>query len=1672
MLSRVFTPLRLLTLVAAVGALAATASAYWTGFGEHTDGTGTAAAASVTRGSTPTVENLGSANVSIDWGMTRLTNGRPVDGYIVKRYEATSGDAETAAADCLGLVTTTHCTETGVPAGTWQYAVTPVFADNWRGVESMRSGAVNTGPASLNLQRTVFGGELPADATGTLSGFAPDEGISFHLEAADHGEGQEVDLVATPGSVDAEGNAEVTLEIPGGLDDGPYTVHAIGEIGSQASTGVLMDTTPPTIDAFITPEPNAAGWNHTPVTLDGTIDDGDGSGIDFVKGTFDGTDPRTSETAGIYEGVPVPVEQTTTVKFYGVDLAGNETSVYTLEIKIDTEPPEWFPSLEDVQGGVYGAEPAEGSEPVLYYRGTEAGSLRFGVNVLADPGGSGASHADFSGDLSNRPGWSFDSSRIDTPEGGPFISNPASWTAGTTATSTGWISASDRAGNSSSFAGTMRNDSTPPAGGSVDATGLGGTGGRYSSSADLNLSLAKGADADSGIAETGARLLRASAPLASADSIANGACGTYGEYEQVDGDDPAATISDTVPADGRCYRYRYRVTDNVGNPATYTSPDIKVSAGAPASLTPANATITPVSGTASQLVAGSTVFYNPAASGSFNVDSAASDATAGVANVAFPTIAGFSGGGNATSPITATTFRRTYSWSANAASPSPGQQGLTATNHAGTSRANTSAFSLVRDAAGPSGGSVDAVGLGGTGGRWSTSTTLSIGFDAGTDSGSGLALSGAQLQRASATLSSDGTANGSCGTFGSYTQVGSANPTSPRAEVVTNNTCYRYRYVIADRVGNQTTYTSPDIKIAATAPPAPALSASATSNAYWSAANATLHYRPSAPTGGFTLSAASADTVAGIAGYAFPALGSGWTDSAAGSAARSYAWSATNPSPPSGQQAVTATTHAGRQSTTGFTVAPDADAPGGGAVTYLDGYTGQATVVVSFTGGTDSGAGVDASSGRLLRASAPLENGACGQFGEFESIAASPSSPFTDATVASARCYRYRYLISDRVGNQASYAGTDTAKVDSDNQGPAHELGLADPVGAFLDGTTLYYKGNTAGSFKLVDALSDPSGGASVSFPAISTFRWTHGAETVTTPAGGPFTSSTFSWIASPTNPTGYAITGRDNVNNPSTVGLTFFNDTAAPTGGSVDYTNGLVTSLAVPISTTNGNDAASGVDPSSGAVRRAQATLNASTQTCGTFGSYSTTVNLSGGADTGVTSGYCYKYNYLVSDRVGNQATFTSSKVARVDTTSYSNAVLSQSSLVNFWRLGESELPVVSDAFAGTAGATLQSRSGEIGAEWSSFGSHTTSAVISDAGRARRNGTGASMYSASGIPGSPNYSVQADVHVRSLIAQDAVGVVGRATTGATDNFYLARWSHSSTLSGTWEILKVVNGSSTRIGSATTASLSAGQTYRLELRMSGSTISLWVNGSQLTSATDTAFTGAGRSGLRLGYANASPAPTNTTGLHADNFKVMPLAGDSKGTNHGTYGNQPTVGVSGAISDDFNTAVGFDGSSDHVSSPRQVQDDLSIEFWFKSTQGRNTNAQWWGNAGMVDAEVGGAAGDFGVSLRSDGRVVAGVGSPDVSIVSPPGFNDGDWHHVAFTRTRASGALNLYIDGSSVGSATGSTLSLTASPTIDLGRIATGGNYFAGSLDEVAIYNTALSAAVVADHYARR
>jgi hypothetical protein len=423
----------------------------------------------------------------------------------------------------------------------------------------------------------------------------------------------------------------------------------------------------------------------------------------------------------------------------------------------------------------------------------------------------------------------------------------------------------------------------------------------------------------------------------------------------------------------------------------------------------------------------------------------------------------------------------------------------------------------------------------------------------------------------------------------------------------------------------------------------------------------------------------------------------------------------------------------------------------------------------------------------------------------------------------------------------------------------------------------------------------------------------------------------------------------------------------------------------------------------------------------------------------------------------------------------------------VSYWRLGEAAAFTYDD-FTGASSAQLQSRSGAVGASWTKLDSVTTSAsthaYISNQGRVRMATDATATYTASSAPTSGNYTVQADLFVKSQLGNDQAYVLGRSSTSAA-TFYVAGWVAATTAYygygsvNRWELGKMVAGTYTPLAFTTNQSLTTNGTYNVVLQMYNTSIQMFVNGSLIGEATDSAVSGTGRPGLMIGKAaptcfyNCDPAPSDTNGVHLDNLRASYCATDSRGTNHGQYLHGVALGTTGVIAQDTDKAATFDGIDDYVRVDREISDNFSIEFWFKSTQGIGTSSvtQWYNTAGLVDADATGTANDFGVGLRADGRVLAGTGNPDVTIVSSSAtaFNNDAWHHVVFTRTRSPSALALYVDGVANGTTAGSTASLTASSVLNFGRHALGNNYFKGSLDDVAIYDKVLDADTVLKHY---
>jgi hypothetical protein len=246
------------------------------------------------------------------------------------------------------------------------------------------------------------------------------------------------------------------------------------------------------------------------------------------------------------------------------------------------------------------------------------------------------------------------------------------------------------------------------------------------------------------------------------------------------------------------------------------------------------------------------------------------------------------------------------------------------------------------------------------------------------------------------------------------------------------------------------------------------------------------------------------------------------------------------------------------------------------------------------------------------------------------------------------------YWSVDEAGNEESPHNTTHIKIDS--VAPASALSIGAANRALLSGSTLYFNGGSSGSFTLTNTATDAtSGPASATFPLVSATNWTHAAQTVSTPSGGPFTSSTYSWTSGAATPTGAqaTFTSTDNAGNtgaPTT--LTFVSDTAPPSAGALSV-NGVAASAAGSTSQTTSTafaigsraDYAEAQSSSQSGLASSTLTIQSETltaNTCGSAGSggpYTSATTVTGTSNPSIETGFCYLYTLTGTDNVGNAA-------------------------------------------------------------------------------------------------------------------------------------------------------------------------------------------------------------------------------------------------------------------------------------------------------------------------------------------------------------------------------------------------------------------------------------------------
>ncbi|MGD0374764.1 MAG: LamG domain-containing protein [Streptosporangiaceae bacterium] len=240
-------------------------------------------------------------------------------------------------------------------------------------------------------------------------------------------------------------------------------------------------------------------------------------------------------------------------------------------------------------------------------------------------------------------------------------------------------------------------------------------------------------------------------------------------------------------------------------------------------------------------------------------------------------------------------------------------------------------------------------------------------------------------------------------------------------------------------------------------------------------------------------------------------------------------------------------------------------------------------------------------------------------------------------------------------------------------------------------------------------------------------------------------------------------------------------------------------------------------------------------------------------------------------------------------------------------------------------------------------------------------------------------------------------------------------------------------------------------------------------------------------------ASVSPAPYQATVLAASPSFLWPLndtsgtAADASGHKfNGSYEPGTTQGVPGPFTGQ--TATGFDGNTGLVTAQTEVTGPqaFSIEGWFKTSTDDGGKLIGFGN----DQTGLSTTFDRHVYMMNDGQLVFGIYNAKTETIETPNvYNDGAWHYLVATYNSAVSSNNmaLYVDGQLAGTNTSSSAQAysgywrvggdnLSSWNLDpwgsdsQGTTQPHSYYFNGTIADVAVYPTALSAAQVAAHYA--
>ena len=201
-----------------------------------------------------------------------------------------------------------------------------------------------------------------------------------------------------------------------------------------------------------------------------------------------------------------------------------------------------------------------------------------------------------------------------------------------------------------------------------------------------------------------------------------------------------------------------------------------------------------------------------------------------------------------------------------------------------------------------------------------------------------------------------------------------------------------------------------------------------------------------------------------------------------------------------------------------------------------------------------------------------------------------------------------------------------------------------------------------------------------------------------------------------------------------------------------------------------------------------------------------------------------------------------------------------------------------------------------------------------------------------------------------------------------------------------------------------------------------------------------------------------------------------IANDSSNNN-----NDGTINGASSTTGKYGSGLDFDGTDDYVSIPLMNSDEISISAWFYKNANDTTNADAIFSAYRWNRDIQVNEGfdlrfyqvtpdtlDFILTTQD------GSGNKTRKAAKKKLVNSvGAWYHAACTYNKTSGEQKLYVDGQLVNTQThpagNIVVPLTYYSDMRIGYSRVNNGYFNGTIDDIRLYNRALSDQEIQDLY---